>query len=79
MNMEHYTILNKNTHRFPVVIDLPHSGTFVPKDIRNSFLDGACLSNTDWFLPELYDFLTAMGCSASSVLSKAVARILFIK
>lgn len=61
--MECYTILNENTHLFPVVIDLPHSGTFVPEDIRNSFLDGACLSNTDWFLPELYDFLPAMGCT----------------
>lgn len=61
--MEHYTILNENTHRFPVVIDLPHSGTFVPEDIRSSLLDGACLSNTDWFLPDLYDFLPAMGCT----------------
>ena len=26
-------------------------------------LDTACLSNTDWFLPELYDFLPAMGCT----------------
>ena len=59
--MEHYTILNENVHQFPVVIDLPHSGTFVPEDIRNSFLDGVCLSNTDWFLPELYDFFPTMG------------------
>ncbi|WP_020613670.1 N-formylglutamate amidohydrolase [Sediminispirochaeta bajacaliforniensis] len=62
--MEHYTIVNENTHLFPVVIEIPHSGTFVPEDIRNSFLDNACLSNTDWFLPELYDFLPAMGCTA---------------
>lgn len=61
--MEHYTILNENEHRFPVVINLPHSGVFVPSDIRRRFLDTACLSNTDWFLPELYDFLPAMGCT----------------
>lgn len=61
--MKHYTVLNENLHQFPVVIDLPHSGTFVPEDIRSSFLKGVCLSNTDWFLPELYDFLPAMGCT----------------
>ena len=61
--MEHYKILNENVHQFPVVIDLPHSGVFVPLDIRSRLLDNACLSNTDWFLPELYDFLPAMGCT----------------
>jgi formiminoglutamase len=61
--MEHYTVLNENVHRFPVVIDLPHSGTLVPEDIRSSFLNDVCLSNTDWFLPELYDFFPAMGCT----------------
>jgi formiminoglutamase len=59
--MECYTVINENIHRFPVVIDLPHSGTFVPEDVRNRLLSGACLSNTDWFLPELYDFFPAMG------------------
>lgn len=61
--MKHHTVLNENIHEFPVVIDLPHSGTFVPEDIRSTLLSGACLSNTDWFLPELYDFLPAMGCT----------------
>lgn len=61
--MEHYTIMNENVHQFPVVIDLPHSGVFVPSAIRNRLLDNACLSNSDWFLPELYDFLPAMGCT----------------
>ncbi|WP_306569739.1 N-formylglutamate amidohydrolase [Faecalispora jeddahensis] len=61
--MEYFTILNENTHQFPLVIDLPHSGTLVPPHIRSRMLDTACLSNTDWFLPELYDFLPAMGCT----------------
>lgn len=61
--MEHYTILNENEHRYPVVVDLPHSGISVPPDIRGRFLDSACLSNSDWFLPELYDFLPLMGCT----------------
>ena len=63
MNLEHYTILNENIHQLPVVIDLPYRGILVPENIRSRLLDGACLSNTDWFLPELYDFLPAMGCT----------------
>lgn len=61
--MVHYTILNENIHRFPVIINFPHSGISVPPNIRNKMLDRTCLSNTDWFLPELYDFLPAMGCT----------------
>ncbi|MFA0814985.1 MAG: N-formylglutamate amidohydrolase [Anaerofustis sp.] len=61
--MKNYTILNDNDHRFPVVINLPHSGVFVPQNIRGRLLDNACLSNSDWFLPELYSFLPAMGCT----------------
>ncbi|MGE4353903.1 MAG: N-formylglutamate amidohydrolase [Oscillospiraceae bacterium] len=61
--MEPYTIFNENEHHFPVVIDLPHSGVLVPRDIRGRLLDSACLSNSDWFLPELYGFLPAMGCT----------------
>lgn len=59
--MKPYSILNENLHQFPVVIDLPHSGTFVPQSIRDRLLNNACLSNSDWFLPELYCFLPAMG------------------
>lgn len=63
MRMEHYTVFNENEHQSPVVIDLPHSGVFVPQDIRNRLLGNACLSNSDWFLPDLYDFLPSMGCT----------------
>ncbi len=61
--MEHFTILNGNENRFPVVVNIPHSGVFVLPHMRRRLLDNACLSNTDWFLPELYDFLPAMGCT----------------
>ena len=61
--MDYFTILNDNEHRFPVVVNIPHSGIFVPPYIRRRLLNNACLSNTDWFLPELYDFLPAMGCT----------------
>lgn len=50
----------------PVVASLPHSGTFVPADIAARFTPEhrAWLPNTDWFLPEVYAFLPALGVTA---------------
>ena len=45
----------------PVMIRLPHSGTWIPADMRKHLLPTAVLANTDWFLPALYDFLPQTG------------------
>lgn len=45
----------------PVVISLPHSGTWIPADMRKHLLPTAVLANSDWFLPALYDFLPQTG------------------
>ncbi len=47
----------------PVLANLPHSGTFVPEPIRALFLPAhaSALYNTDWYLPQLYDFLPQLG------------------
>ena len=37
----------------PVVISLPHSGTWIPADMRKHLLPTAVLANSDWFLPAL--------------------------
>lgn len=55
-----YTVLNSEQHS-PVVISLPHSGTWLPVAMKKALLPNAVLANTDWFLPELYDFLPAAG------------------
>ena len=55
-----YTVLNSEQHS-PVVISLPHSGTWIPVAMKKALLPNAVLANTDWFLPELYDFLPAAG------------------
>lgn len=47
----------------PVVASLPHSGLHVPPVIGDLFTPEhrAWLRNTDWYLPELYDFLPRLG------------------
>jgi N-formylglutamate deformylase len=50
----------------PVVASLPHSGVFVPPEIAQHFTPEhrSWLRNTDWFLPEVYAFLPALGVTA---------------
>lgn len=39
----------------PLVLGLPHTGTEVPEDIRNTFNDtGKALADTDWHIHDLY-------------------------
>ena len=43
----------------PVIVSFPHSGTFVPRDLRARFTEAAGqLPDTDWHVPELYDFIS---------------------
>lgn len=58
--MNNYTIYNKNSSS-PIIVSLPHSGTFVPDDIKKKFNEDIVLDSTDWFLPELYSFIKDMG------------------
>lgn len=58
--MNLFNIHNGHTHKYPVIISIPHSGTFIPDDIRSAMLPDVILSNTDWFLRELYAFFHDM-------------------
>ncbi len=42
----------------PLIVSMPHSGTFVPHGLGRTMTDVAAeRSDTDWHLPRLYDFL----------------------
>lgn len=58
-----YLIQNEYDHTRAIVISLPHSGTWVPSEMQQALLPTAILANTDWFLPALYAFLPAAGCT----------------
>lgn len=46
----------------PLLISFPHSGTYVPSDIADRFTsDARSLPDTDWHVPQLYDFAHALG------------------
>ena len=42
----------------PLIVSMPHAGTFVPRSVGRSLADCAAQrSDTDWHIPRLYDFL----------------------
>lgn len=48
----------------PLLISIPHAGTFVPEPIAQRFtLAGSRLSDTDWHVDKLYEFAREMGAS----------------
>lgn len=52
-----FDCFNPDSNEYPVIFSLPHSGTFVPEEIRAVLKSEAVLANPDWFLQELYSFL----------------------
>jgi len=60
-----YTILPAalNTKLSPIVVSIPHCGTYVPLEIDKNFINEEQreLPMTDWYLQHLYDFLPQLG------------------
>lgn len=48
----------------PLLVSFPHSGTYVPPDLASRLrLEVLDLPDTDWFVPQLYDFFRDVGAS----------------
>ena len=48
----------------PLLISIPHAGTFIPDDLRATMTEMALETpDTDWHIPRLYDFAGAMGAT----------------
>ncbi len=47
----------------PILLSVPHCGTFFPEDVKDQFKPGLISKpdDTDWFVHKLYDFAPAMG------------------
>ncbi|NNF52749.1 MAG: N-formylglutamate deformylase [Gammaproteobacteria bacterium] len=60
-----FTLRPPEAPEVPLIVNIPHAGTFVPADIDATFASDAirALPMTDWHLPHLYDFLPSLGVS----------------
>lgn len=46
----------------PVLVSVPHAGTYIPEDIRQIMTPEAqAVEDTDWFVDQLYDFAPSLG------------------
>ena len=50
-------IYNEFIHKHPVVISIPHSGIWIPPEMKAKLKKDLVLPNSDWYLPDFYDFL----------------------
>ncbi|MFT5134540.1 MAG: N-formylglutamate deformylase [Gammaproteobacteria bacterium] len=48
----------------PLLVSIPHSGTTLPASVEEQLTDEALLlADTDWFIPEIYDFIFRLDIS----------------
>ncbi len=50
-------VWNEYNHTIPIIVSIPHSGTFLPKRMKEKLYENILLPNMDWYLNELYSFL----------------------
>ena len=49
--------------RLPVLIDVPHAGTYIPPALQSRLSEAAlALPDTDWHVEKLYAFAAELGC-----------------
>ena len=76
MDIPSFHIREASTKEVPVVVSIPHTGTYVPESIRADFASDyiRSLPMTDWHLHHLYDFLPSLGVTTIyAVYSRFVA------
>lgn len=71
--METYSLKLPSNGAVPVLLSVPHCGTFIPDELRDEFDQEKIsdLDDTDWFVDRLYDFAPQMGIT---LLSAKVSR-----
>ena len=61
--MEIFKITEPIAPKVPIIISIPHAGTFIPEDIKSKMNPELShkLDDTDWFIDKLYGFATDLG------------------
>lgn len=61
--MEIFKITEPTAPKIPIIISVPHAGTFIPEDIKSKMNPELSdkLDDTDWFIDKLYGFAPELG------------------
>ncbi|KFC24704.1 N-formylglutamate deformylase [Chryseobacterium sp. FH1] len=56
-------MIEPKTSKVPIIISVPHAGTFIPDDIKSKMNPELSdkLDDTDWFIDKLYSFAVDLG------------------
>lgn len=52
---------NERRNEIPAVISIPHSGEYITPQMQKALRKDVLLPNMDWYLKELYGFLSQLG------------------
>lgn len=55
-----FHVINEFVHVIPIVISIPHSGTYLTQPMKQNLKPNIVLPNTDWYLPVLYSFFATV-------------------
>lgn len=55
--MKQIEIWNNSKNTIPLIVSIPHSGTYIPQTMQEELVDNVVFANMDWYLPNLYSFL----------------------
>ena len=63
-----FTIDIPSSQRVPILLSIPHGGTFFPDELRDQYKSELIKApdDTDWFVDQLYNFAPAMGITVLS-------------
>ncbi|MFB4392502.1 MULTISPECIES: N-formylglutamate deformylase [unclassified Pseudomonas] len=57
-------VLSFHQGTLPLLVSMPHAGLGLTPAVRDGLVDAArCLPDTDWHIPQLYDFAQGLGAS----------------
>ena len=58
-----YKIITPTTSAVPIIVSVPHCGVSFPDEIKNQYNPSliSAPDDTDWFVHQLYDFVSSMG------------------
>ncbi|WP_379968205.1 N-formylglutamate amidohydrolase [Epilithonimonas sp. UC225_85] len=61
--MEIFKIIEPTLPKVPIIISVPHAGTFIPEDIKSNMNPELSdqLDDTDWYINKLYGFASELG------------------
>lgn len=63
--MKNFNVIEPSGEVVPIIVSVPHAGTFFPEETKSQFLEEKIINpdDTDWFVDQLYGFASELGAT----------------